>query len=112
VALTHRLGFDCDAVGDGDGALQSLNGNGEPAVILLDLLVPGIDGFELMRRLDESRPHLLERIIVVTAAGDGWLNGHDELKRVWCVRRKPLDIVELGEQMKRCARKALEVVRS
>jgi CheY-like chemotaxis protein len=107
LALTRRLGFDCDGVGDGEAAIELLRGR-DPTVILLDLLLPKLDGFGVMGHLRGTRPHLLQRIIVVTAAGQPYLRESAELNEVWCIRRKPLDIVELGEQMRRCAKVAFE----
>src|SRR6476661_321037 len=93
VAVAERGGFRSRVAYDGDGALQALgDGEAEPVVILLDLLMPHVDGFTVLSHLDKNAPHLLRRVIVVTAAGDAMLRRAKELKRVWCVRRKPLEI--------------------
>ena len=102
VAVAERDGFACTVAKDGDGALKALAA-GEPAVILLDLLMPNVDGFEVLAHLGERAPHLLRRVIVVTAAGESQLRKARELERVWCVRRKPLDIDDLHVQMRKCA---------
>jgi hypothetical protein len=48
-------------------------------------------------------PHLLRRVIVLTAASEQWMHRMDKLESVWCVRRKPLDIDDLSTQMRLCA---------
>src|SRR5262249_56381759 len=47
---------------DGDMALKLAN-EAHPAVVLLDLLMPGIDGVEVCRRLD----HGAVRVVIITA---------------------------------------------
>jgi DNA-binding response OmpR family regulator len=101
-ALVHRLGFDSDGVDDGEKAMTWL-GIFEPSVIVLDLLVPRVDGFDVLDKVAETMPHLMQRIIIVTAAGESLWRGNGHLKNVWCVRRKPFDIVELGVQIRKCA---------
>jgi hypothetical protein len=39
-------------------------------------------------------------------AADARLRRTEELKRVWCVRRKPLEIEDLRAQVSRCAKAA------
>ena len=61
-ALGHRL----DEAGSGEEALVKLE-IGEFGIMLLDLKMPGMDGMELLRRLQDIRPDV--RIIIITAHG-------------------------------------------
>lgn len=104
VAVAERSGFRSRVTEDGDEALKALgDGGAEPAVILLDLLMPRVDGFAVLEHLGKDAPHLLPRVIVLTAAADARLRQSQELKRVWCVRRKPLEIGDLSAQISSCA---------
>ena len=106
-AVAEREGFRCRVAGDGGGALEALgDGGGEPDVILLDLVMPNVDGFSVLGHLDAHAPHLLQRVIVLTAAADSHFRNRPEMERVWCVRRKPLEIDDLRAQMTRCAEAA------
>ena len=106
VAVVERDGFRSRAAEDGDGALEALgDGAAEPVVILLDLVMPRVDGFAVLGHLEKNSPHLLRRVIVLTAAAEPRLR-LSELKRVWCVRRKPLEIDDLSTQIRRCAEAA------
>ncbi len=49
-AYLEREGFTVDAAGDGEEALR-LAREREPDVVVLDLMLPGIDGIEVCRRL-------------------------------------------------------------
>ena len=46
-----RLGFDVMTAGDGDAALQLLRAEDDIDVVLLDVLMPGLDGFAVCREL-------------------------------------------------------------
>jgi two-component system, OmpR family, response regulator MprA len=44
-------GYDVELAGDGVEALEAMRENGDPDAILLDVLMPRLDGLELARRL-------------------------------------------------------------
>ena len=61
-----REGFVVERHATGRGALQSVRDGADPSVILLDLGLPDIDGFDLCRALRQSTQ---APVIVVTARG-------------------------------------------
>ncbi len=65
-AVLTRMQFEVQLAQDGEVALQLLESESYD-LILLDLMMPKIDGFEFLRRISRfpERPH----IIVFTAAG-------------------------------------------
>jgi DNA-binding response OmpR family regulator len=100
IALLRRNGVNTDVVGDGETALQRLRSL-EYDAILLDLMLPRTNGFEVIRHLKCSKPDLLNRVIVVTAASERtlrWLDTHD----VRTVLRKPFDIHDLVAEVRAC----------
>jgi DNA-binding response OmpR family regulator len=62
-----REGFVVERHATGGGALQSVRDGASPAVILLDLGLPDMDGFDLCRALRQTTD---APVIVVTARGD------------------------------------------
>jgi two-component system response regulator MprA len=44
-------GYDVELAADGEEALERLAQNGEPDAVVLDILMPRIDGLEVCRRL-------------------------------------------------------------
>ena len=62
-----REGFVVERHATGGGALQSVRDGADPSVILLDLGLPDIDGFDLCRALRQTTQ---APVIVVTARGD------------------------------------------
>ena len=68
-SLTYSLqreGFDVEAVADGISALEAVD-NLNPDLIVLDLMLPDISGFEVCRRL---RTKVATPVIMLTAKGE------------------------------------------
>ena len=75
--LVRANGYEVDTAGDAAAALAAIAAN-RPAVILMDLQLPGIDGLELTRRLkaDPARKDII--IVALTAYA---MKGDDEKAR-------------------------------
>jgi CheY-like chemotaxis protein len=61
-----REGFAVDVAPDGAVGLERLR-LGCYDVLLLDLMMPGVDGLEVIRTVKEERPPTLKRVVVMTA---------------------------------------------
>ena len=99
--VLNRSGIDVDAVGDGASALKHIQSNGYEAV-LLDLMLPEVNGFEVLRELRAVSPRTLGRTIVVTAASESTLRDFDRTQ-VFALIRKPFDIQQLLLTVADCA---------
>ncbi len=62
-------GFAVDCVADGDAALRSIE-NQRPDLVLLDLQMPGMDGFQTLERIRGKFNHLQLPVIILTASED------------------------------------------
>jgi two-component system, sensor histidine kinase len=67
-ALIRQLGHEVEIVHDGSAALRAVEGY-RPEVILLDIGMPGMNGFEVAQRLRELRRVPRLRIVAVTGWG-------------------------------------------
>jgi len=65
-SVLRRENFEVDTACDGFEAIQKLARNDYDA-ILLDLMMPRIDGLGVLRFLQENRPELEPAVIVMTA---------------------------------------------
>ncbi|MCF3962710.1 response regulator transcription factor [Streptomyces fuscigenes] len=65
-AYLERAGFRVDRACDGPEALRLAEAN-TPALVVLDLMLPGMDGLDVCRRLRERGP---VPVIMLTARGD------------------------------------------
>ena len=98
--VVKREGFTVDTAEDGREGLEKL-ADGCYDLLVLDLMMPGVDGYSVMKQLTESRPAQLKRIIVMTAAADAIRHG---LRHPVCtILAKPFDIAELTAAVHRCA---------
>ncbi|MGP3972164.1 response regulator transcription factor [Streptomyces sp. 6N223] len=61
-----RAGFAVDTAADGPGALARAAAN-PPDLVVLDLMLPGLDGLQVCRRLREAGP---VPVVMLTARGD------------------------------------------
>jgi DNA-binding response OmpR family regulator len=83
-------GFDVDAATHGEDALAAA-GRRPPDVIVLDLMLPGLDGREILRRLREDPATAEVPALFLTARGrDDAAPGEDAR-----YLQKPFDTVEL-----------------
>lgn len=101
VALLKHLGLKPRTAADGREAMAVIAAE-HPAVIILDLLMPPPDGFEVLRHLSVHAPQMLRRIIVVTAAMGPRIDDCRELGLVWKVFRKPMDIDQFAASLISC----------
>ena len=103
--LSERL-ISCDIGAevcyDAESALELINEE-EPEVMILDLRMPGVDGFSVLKTVKETRPNV--EVIILTAHG----SRHEKEK---CMRlgafaylQKPVDIELLNETLRRAKEK-------
>jgi len=64
----ERAGYETETADDGAEALEAI-GRFRPDLVVLDLMMPGIDGLEVLRRVRE-RPASRTAVILLTAKGE------------------------------------------
>ena len=99
--ILAREDFSVDCAANGRLAYEHLR-RGSYSVILLDLMMPDVNGFELLGRLQRESPPLLRRVIVMTGAAQRVVESVDT-RRVWGMIRKPFDNAELISSLRDCA---------
>lgn len=85
--LLRTEGFEVVEAGDGAAALDSLRSGTLPRVILLDLMMPVMDGWEFRREIQQDPALSKIPIVVMTAAGQRGTNFAD----IGEVLHKPFD---------------------
>lgn len=92
--LIAKNGYDVEIAEDGPTALVSV-ANSLPDVILLDLMLPGLSGFEMCQRLKRELRTRLIPIVLITAAGER----ENRIRGLECgaddFLAKPVDLHEL-----------------
>jgi CheY-like chemotaxis protein len=100
-AVFRRKDVTVEFASDGHAALDRLRRADYDAVVL-DLMLPGTNGFEVLREVKHRRPELLGRTIVLTAASDLTLRDFTDGQLVRRVMRKPFDLHEFIEEVLAC----------
>jgi DNA-binding response OmpR family regulator len=101
-AVLTRVKFQVATAADGEAGLSMLDGNSYD-LILLDLMMPKIDGYEFLRRVHEQKTGEKPHIIVFTAAGQ---RGIDKIPpdTVCASILKPFDLETFLELIESCLR--------
>lgn len=99
--LFEREGWEVVQAANGNEALAMIRAHA-PDAVLLDLMMPGSSGFDVLRELREE-PALLRQIIVLTAASPTMIGDINRFGEIWRLLRKPFDIVELRSEALACA---------
>src|SRR5579872_3813118 len=95
-----RNGYNVETAVDGGVALDKIDQDGYDAIVL-DLMMPRVDGFEVLRRLAKDRPEVVQHTVVATAFPREVAAGRiDEVCRVII---KPFDTRELLDAVRQCA---------
>ena len=90
----ERRGFSTESAADGPGALTAVEKT-RPDVVLLDLDLPGMDGFEVARRL-RARPDFEKvRLVATSGFGDSETLGKVSRAGFECHLVKPIDLGRL-----------------
>lgn len=97
----EALGYEVDVAGHGLEALERLRGAPMPAVMVLDLMMPVMSGWELMRYVREDPALRSLPVVVVSGAGDAQPLPEGILGAV----PKPVDLDALRAFLKQATRR-------
>ncbi|MGZ8797532.1 MAG: response regulator [Thermoanaerobaculia bacterium] len=98
--LVERQNLDVDTARDGAEAIERLNED-RYSVVLLDLMMPRVDGFAVLRHMQEHHPEKLGCTIVASALPESEiLKGFES--PVFGVHAKPFHIQRLLSDIQKC----------
>jgi DNA-binding response OmpR family regulator len=97
-----REGYQVETANDGIEAVLKL-GIVDYDVIILDLMMPNLDGFAFVTTMAEHDPERLKRVIVTSAASPGVIKERMRGKP-FLVLPKPFDIQELIVNVRACVK--------
>jgi len=96
--IVRREHFDVDSVADGAQAIEKLQQR-EYDIILLDLMMPRVDGFDVIDYLKQNPPTAKPVVLVITAYADQKFKEVDA-SVVAEVVPKPFEIAELARSLR------------
>ncbi|HET7435180.1 MAG TPA: response regulator [Thermoanaerobaculia bacterium] len=98
--VLQRRGYATDVAADGLEAVLKL-GLSDYDVIILDLMMPNLDGFTFMNTIAENDPARLRKVIVTSAASPAVIRERMQ-GAPFHVLPKPFDIEELAKRVEEC----------
>lgn len=81
-----------DVARDGEEALAYFQQGGTPDVMLLDVNLPKLDGYEVLERLEENPQFQTTQVIVLTTSDTNRDIAEKHANRVTAYMTKPLDV--------------------
>jgi two-component system chemotaxis response regulator CheY len=99
--LKHA-GFELREAKDGQDAIEQLDAGAFDALVL-DLMMPRVDGFGVVEHLKATNPAMIEKTVVVTAFPKA--SAQERLHHACSVISKPFDRRELIDTVRGCAGK-------
>ena len=94
--VLRRAGYEVVLTANGEEALNHLRTGLWPALILLDMLMPVLDGWHFLERLPQPRPRIL--IMTGTILTREWAEDNGCCGFI----RKPIEPKALLEEVRRC----------
>lgn len=105
-ALLREKNWIIRSASDGGQAIDQLQEQTFD-VIVLDLMMPGVDGYGVIRHLRRAAPGLLKRTIILTGFVGKAPEEIDE-KEIFRLMRKPFQMKDLVEVILTCAEGSLD----
>lgn len=103
--MLKRDGLTAEVVQRGDDGADAIERDGDRYdAILLDLMLPGMNGADILSRVRMKKPHLLDRILVISAAPVQMLQAIEKDGDVRGVFRKPFDLDSVVTTLRECVR--------
>lgn len=98
--VVERQNLAVDTARDGQEAIQRIDANGYD-VILLDLMMPKVDGYGVLKHMAAKHPEKLHCTIIASAVPESEIMKHFN-QPVFKIHAKPFDLAELIADIKQC----------
>lgn len=99
--VVERQNLAVDTARDGAEAIERIDNNGY-SLIILDLMMPKVDGFAVLRYMQQHHPEKVRCTIIASAVPEGEI-----LKKfdggVFRIHAKPFDMSQLIADIRKCA---------
>jgi two-component system response regulator MprA len=100
--IVQHHGFSVETASDGNEAIESIARDGFD-VVLLDLMMPRVDGWAVLRYMQEHRPDLVARTIIATAVPERETLRSIDDNPVFAILQKPFEMERLIHDVKAAA---------
>ncbi len=98
--VVERQDLSVDTARDGVEAIERIDDDGY-SVILLDLMMPRVDGFGVLKHLEQHHPNKLRCTIIASAVPESEILKQFDMP-VFRIHAKPFDMARLIQDIKTC----------
>jgi DNA-binding response OmpR family regulator len=98
--VVERQNLQVDTARDGEEAIERIDADGY-SVILLDLMMPRVDGYGVLKYLEEHHPQKLACTIIASAVPESEILKQFE-NPVFRIHAKPFDMARLIQDIQAC----------
>jgi two-component system, NtrC family, response regulator PilR len=98
--IIGRQDLEVDAARDGAEAIERIDRDGY-SVILLDMMMPRVDGFGVLQHLEQHHPEDLRRTIIATAIPESEIRKRFK-QPIYRIHTKPFDMSRLIDDVRAC----------
>lgn len=99
--LVAQQGFAVETARDGAEAIDRISSDGDYNLILLDIMMPRVDGYAVLQHMKQSQPQLLSRTIIASALPE--VEIRTKVNHPVCnVHVKPFDLSRLIADIRKC----------
>lgn len=97
--VVMREGFEAELAVDGREGMEKLR-SGCYDIILLDLMMPGVDGYGVIDFIKTEQPKSIRKVVIMTAATDAIRGTFPE--PICTLLAKPFDLAALTAALRSC----------
>ena len=101
--VVERQNLEVDTARDGEEAIERIDEDGY-SVILLDLMMPRVDGYGVLKHMEQHCPEKLACTIIASAVPESEILKRSNLP-IFRIHAKPFDMARLIEDIKKCTDK-------
>jgi CheY-like chemotaxis protein len=101
--IVERQNLDVDTARDGVEAIERLDADGHYSVIVLDLMMPRIDGYGVLQHINTHHPEQLKCTIIASAVPESEILKRFNLP-VFRIHPKPFDMTKLIDDIRECTK--------
>ena len=98
--VVERQNLSVDTARDGEEAIEAIDRDGYD-VILLDLMMPKVDGYGVLKHLQAHHPGKLKCTIIASAVPESEILKQFEVP-VYRIHAKPFDMAKLIADIRQC----------
>lgn len=99
--VVERQNLEVDTARDGVEAIERIDADGY-SLIVLDMMMPRVDGYGVLKHMQEHHPEKLGCTIIASAVPESEIMRHFDMP-VYRIHAKPFDMAKLIADIQNCA---------